>query len=370
MERKLQQQTLSIRISETLREFLERSKQVISNARGESVSTSDVAKILLESAKDDLLDHRLEMAELQRTPTESLIAIRKKWEYGQPLSRAEWIFLGQYIQIACEEISEDPRMPTNSAFVAVLEAVLAIRSLRVDRGTGLDRYYVGNLGDANSALLNERQFDPESAPRVMNELIKVLRESVPGKKPSFAGRNLFVALRDEELTDVVALNRVLEPYLPALLRLAARGHWIREQRPLQVRREQWDYRSPIAPRIVGAFRLDTHLNTEGELSMVLIMDVREVVYPISRYPEIRDFAAMLSQLQPGKIWNGRHFHGFSDAGTTERPGRFHFRRHRDGVQFSFQPEEWATLNGMVAGAMAEPAMQPVLAELALVYGEL
>ena len=64
MQRKPQQQTLSIRISDSLREFLERSKRVVSNGRGESVSISDIAKSLLESAKDDRLDFRLEVAEL------------------------------------------------------------------------------------------------------------------------------------------------------------------------------------------------------------------------------------------------------------------------------------------------------------------
>src|ERR1022692_1247899 len=111
MERKPQQQTLSIRISETLGEFLERSKQVLSSGRGEPVSTSDVAKILLESAKDDQLDSRLEVADLQQSPTESLWAMRKKWEAKQALSRAERIFSGQYIQIASEAITENPASP-------------------------------------------------------------------------------------------------------------------------------------------------------------------------------------------------------------------------------------------------------------------
>jgi hypothetical protein len=35
MQQKQQQQTLSIRISDALREFLERSKHVISNGRGQ-----------------------------------------------------------------------------------------------------------------------------------------------------------------------------------------------------------------------------------------------------------------------------------------------------------------------------------------------
>src|ERR671935_669892 len=111
MMRKPQQQTLSIRISDELRDFLERSKHVISSQHGESVSTSDVAKILLESAKEDRLDFRLEAAELQQSPTESLYAIRRKWEQKQDLSRAEWIFLSQYIQVACEVLTENPDLP-------------------------------------------------------------------------------------------------------------------------------------------------------------------------------------------------------------------------------------------------------------------
>jgi L-iditol 2-dehydrogenase len=64
VDRKPQQQTLSIRISDAFREFLERSRQVLSSGgRGELVSTSDVAKMLLESAKEDRLDFRLEVAE-------------------------------------------------------------------------------------------------------------------------------------------------------------------------------------------------------------------------------------------------------------------------------------------------------------------
>jgi hypothetical protein len=59
---KPQQQTLSIRVSESLREFLELSRQVIANGRGDAVSISDVARILLESAKEDRLDFRLEVS--------------------------------------------------------------------------------------------------------------------------------------------------------------------------------------------------------------------------------------------------------------------------------------------------------------------
>ena len=161
MERKPQQQTLSIRISDTLREFLERSKQVLSSGRGESVSTSDVAKILLESAKDDQLDSRLEVADLQQSPTESLWAMRKKWEAKQALSRAEWIFSGQYIQIASEAITENPAMPGPQSFIVLLQALLAVRSLRTHQDDGLDLYYLENLGMPEGAASNEGQLSPD-----------------------------------------------------------------------------------------------------------------------------------------------------------------------------------------------------------------
>ena len=116
MERRPQQQTLSIRVSDSLRDFLERSKEVISFGRDETVSISDVAKMLLESAMEDLLDHRLEVAKLSEFPTESLVAIRKKWQGGQPLSRAEWVFLARYIRVRGAEDKPMARIAEISAW--------------------------------------------------------------------------------------------------------------------------------------------------------------------------------------------------------------------------------------------------------------
>src|SRR5271165_2984997 len=241
LDTKPQQQTLSIRISDGLREFLERSKHLISNGRGEVVSTSDVAKILLESAKEDRNDFRLEAAELQRNVTESLWIIRRKWEQNLDISRPEWILIGQYIQIACEQVMEDTDAPSSKeSLVTLLEALLAIRELRPGRGVGLDRYYLGNIGtmgEAAEMAWNDRKLDPEIVPSISRRWIEQLRNTSLPQRPTFAGRNLAVALRDEELPDIVALNHALRPYMPTLFRLAARGHWAREKRAVRSPRE-------------------------------------------------------------------------------------------------------------------------------------
>ena len=107
MERKAQQQTLSISVSDSLCEYLERAKEVMSSTRADGVSTSEVAKVLLESASGERLDHRFEVAHLQQSPAASLWSIRQKWEQQLGLSYAEWLFLARYAQVGCEEVVED-----------------------------------------------------------------------------------------------------------------------------------------------------------------------------------------------------------------------------------------------------------------------
>jgi hypothetical protein len=371
MARKPQQQTLSIRVSEALRDFLERSKQVISSGRGESVSTSDVAKILLESAKDDRLDFRLEAAELQRTSAESLWSIRRKWDQKQDLSRAEWVFLSQYIQVACEELTENPEMPPPESFAVLLDALLAVRALRVERGVGLDRYYLENLGSEDGGtFLNDRQLDPDVVPRVIGKWLRRLRPSPRSGKPTYAGRAFYVAMRDEELPDLVAINKALFPYMDTLFRLAARGHWVREHRPIwPVPRLQ--ITTDVIPSLtVAGLRLSFSVGSEGEVSILLRIAERDLTYPLGPYPEIREFLAMTERLKTGQIWRGNHFFAYTVQETAEEPVRFYFRRPSDGVTIGFSAEEWHSLKSLISKAMKLPALQKLFTELSLVYGEL
>jgi hypothetical protein len=367
VERKPQQQTLSIRISDKLREFLERSKQVLSGGRGESISTSDVAKMLLESAKEDLLDFRLEVADLQQDPTASLAAIRRKWELKDPLARSEWVFLGQYIQVATEDLSKAAMTPPAASFIALLEAFLGVRSLRTDRGAGLDLYYLGNLGVPEGGL-NERQLDPELVPRTVARLIEEMRQNPGGAKPLQAGRCFYVALRDESITDLVAISRVLEPQMPALFRLGARGHWMREHRPVRQPRQESVIAESVPELKQEGFRLSGHVNSHGEVSLLLSMTQKNVLYPIGSYPEIREFAAMLEGLKPGGIWNGVHFYAFTTGQHTT--AQLLFRRYRDGVTLGFSVGEWECLKGLLGSMLASPKLRPFWGELELVYGEL
>ena len=97
-----QQPVISIRISEALRSRLETLRKIMFLKSGQTVSTSEAAKQLLESARDD----RLELVDLLKEPTDSLLRIRGKADSGLSLSQAEWTMVAHYCargsRVVCE----------------------------------------------------------------------------------------------------------------------------------------------------------------------------------------------------------------------------------------------------------------------------
>ena len=125
------------------------------------------------------------------------------------------------------------------------EAVLALRGLRGNRGVELDRYYLGNIGAMSRKPFNERQVDPDLVPRVTERWVQQLRECSSLSEAQLRGRNFCVAIRDEELPDVVALNSVLRPHMETLFRLGARGYWIREHEPVRSSQDRQTFTDTI-----------------------------------------------------------------------------------------------------------------------------
>jgi hypothetical protein len=371
MQRKPQQQTLSLRIPAELRNYLERAREVFASHKHEFLSTSDVGKLLLESAIDDRLDDRMEVADLRIRTAEALWAIRCKWEQHHDLSRAEWIFLAQHVQAGCEGLADDPGLPQPESFAQVLEAFMAVRTLRRERGVELDRYYLENLGLAGGAALRQRQLDSDLVPRIVTALIRQLRESTPQPKSVFVGRILYVALREESLEGIASVNESLCPYLPVLYRLAARGHWLRERRPVRPDGGGNHFVSrAFPPMLCGEYRLSICVTNAGEAEMVIEMDSKGISYTLGTYPRIREFATLLARLKAGDDWTGREFRGYTNAVAGEPATRFCFLHRNEGFAISFTRDDWESLQDLLGRALALPELQPVLGELALVYGEI
>jgi hypothetical protein len=133
-----QVQTLSMRLTTVLKGRLETMREAASLRRGGSVTTSEVAKGLLEAARDE----SLEVAEMQAKPTGALLSIRNKADHGQSLTHAEWMFVARYVQLGTEAFHKNPLRP--ETWIGLLEAFGALYGARLE-GPDQSGYYLGQL---------------------------------------------------------------------------------------------------------------------------------------------------------------------------------------------------------------------------------
>ncbi len=122
----LQQPVISIRVSDELRQRLDTLKEIMAAKSGEPVSTSEAAKQLLESSKEE----RLEFVNLLSEPTDSLVKIRGKVDAKLPLSQAEWTLVAYYCQQGAELFANTGQTDISfESLTAILEAFLAVYGL-------------------------------------------------------------------------------------------------------------------------------------------------------------------------------------------------------------------------------------------------
>jgi hypothetical protein len=187
-----------VRISEALRQRLERAKNLMSSRTGESVSTSEIAKQFLESARED----RLEVVDLMSEPTKALREIRRKGEAQHLLSKAEWVVLAHFVQQGLEAFSsETPSHVSRGSLIAVLDAFSAAYDLRKGQSAS-DEYYLGNLPwDCRPSKVRATEGSEKVTTEIVRRTVAETRRqfSDPATKwePLLAGRNLYALLEDD-----------------------------------------------------------------------------------------------------------------------------------------------------------------------------
>ncbi len=377
-ERPLQPQTLSLRISDALHRRLERAKELLSSKTGESVSTSEIAKQLLESARED----RFEVADLMENPTEALLQIRRKGEAQHILSRTEWILLAHFVQKGLETYSDRTPNPVSSeSLIAVLDAFLAVYELRTERTSTRDSYYADNLpsecrpAKAKGADDSERATS-ETVRRTVAETRKRLSDPAVKWDTFLAGRNLLILLEDEKLPAADAVNRALRPFFPVLWRLAARGHYCLTQESLRAKSTSQDsfYQPPIPSIKEGDFTLSFNRGVSNDIYLLLSFPgPRGPMYPINGYPGITEFRAMLAALAPDsptRRWEGGHFLGYVGASEEGKGKDYWFRAHENGITFGLSEKEWKSVQALFRRAWELPEIRMAWDALILEYGEL
>jgi hypothetical protein len=376
-----QQPVISIRISEALRSRLEHLKEIMALKSGQTVSTSEAAKQLLESARDD----RLELVNLLTEPTDSLLKIRGKAEARLPLTLAEWTMVAYYCAQGAESfVSTEQGQLSYESLAEILEAFLAAYAVvRRPKKSALDFVYLRTLpGDKQVEAKEPEDVGSDDVRRVVNHTIQMLRNPAQKRrKPILAVRNLYSLLDEEKFSNIEKLNDVLWPHWTALWRVCARGHYSAHRKPLCEKppAETGDDDFEIAvqrglPSVEeGGYRLDLVREEGNEFSPCLqFPGPLAPRYPVCGYPRVAEFRRMLEELDLEREmtqWKGYYFSAITGIMENEERG-VSFRARENGINFSFPTEHWKSIRNLFRRAWQSPEVIRTWEALALEYGEM
>ena len=375
-----QQPVISIRISEALRLRLETLKKIMFLKSGQTVSTSEAAKQLLESARDD----RLELVDLLTEPTDSLLRIRGKADSGLSLSQAEWTMVAHYCAVGAESFMNTAQGQISYETLAeILEAFLAAYAIaRRPKKSPLDFVYLMTLPGDKQVEAKAEDIGSDDVHRVVTRTIQMLRNSAQKRrKPILAVRNLYRLLDEEKFSNIEKLNEVLWPHWPSLWRVCARGHYslhrkpLREKVPAETNDEDFELavQSALPSLEEGGYRLDLVREEGNEFSPRLqFPGMLAPQYPVCGYPRIAEFRRMLEELdleRDLRQWQGYYFYAHTAILENEERGVFFFARE-NGITFRFPMAHWQSIRNLFRRAWQAPEVIHTWGAQVLEYGEL
>jgi len=375
-----QQPVISIRISDALRLRLETLRKIISLKNGQTVSTSEAAKQLLESARDD----RLELVDLLSEPTDSLLRIRGKADSGLSLSQAEWTMVAHYCAVGAESFMNTAKGQISYETLAeILEAFLAAYAIaRRPKKSPLDFVYLMSLPGDKQVEAKAEDVGTDDVRRVVTRTIQMLRNPAQKRrKPILAVRNLYRLLDEEKFSNIEKLNEVLWPHWSALWRVCARGHYslhrkpLREKSPGETNDEDFELAvQPALPSLEeGGYRLDLVREEGNEFSPRLqFPGTLAPRYPVCGYPRIAEFRRLLEELDLERDlcqWQGYYFYAHTEILENDERGVFFFARE-NGITFGFPIEHWQSIRNLFRRAWQAPEVIHTWEAQALEYGEL
>jgi hypothetical protein len=371
-----QQQVLSIRVTEALRYRLEHLKKVHFLKTGESVSTSEVAKQLLESARDD----RLEFVKLMAEPMKSLLNARRKLDSRLPLSQTEWMLVAYYCQLGAEAFEDSlPNQISDESLAGILEAFLAVYGLQKAKRTPRDSLYLANLPPDEAILAKlPREVGCEDVRRVVQKTIHALRNPALLRwKPILAARNLFFVIDETEFPNVEKLNESLLPHWRILWRVCARGYYFQNSKPLVDEppgKEVYDpfVDAPLPVFEEGECRLVLPRGRYGDFALLLKLPGKlSPIIPMSEFVIICEFRAMMERFDSDReesFWRSYYLSAYT---TKLESGEIvvTFRFNENGIMFDLDRGSWQAFRNLLRRAWEHPEVRRLWNDAVLRYGE-
>jgi hypothetical protein len=371
-----QQQVLSIRVNEGLRYRLEYLKRLHLAKTGESLSTSEIARLLLESAQDD----RIEFVKLMAEPMKSLLNARRKLDSRLPLSQTEWMLVAYYCQLGAEAFEDSmPNQISGESLAGILEAFLAVYDLHPEKRTPTDLRYIANLPvDEKIGKKKAIEIESEDVRYLTRKTVEALKNPLSLQRtPLLAARNLFKVLECTVFPSQEMLNDALQPYWPILWRVCARGFYFHNSKVLVDEPPGKEVYDPFVDPPLPAFeegecRLALPRAKYGGFGLMLSLPGKLApLVPMYEFVMICEFRAMMERFDcdsEQSHWRGYYLSAYT---TKLETGEIvvTFRLSENGIQFDLERGSWQTFRNLARRAWEHPEVRRLWNEMVLRYGE-
>jgi len=293
-------------------------------------------------------------------PTAALLRMKEKKDSGAPISQKEWARLAQFVQVGAE--FSPNRHISRESVVGILQAFRAAYKLRKPGGDeGKAAYYLNKF---NAMGQDEATIEAAVETHLAHAEWPIGNDARP----------LAVFLRDDHVTDEAALTAALLPYWDALWRVAARGHFLIQNKPIRDERKLHAYEPATATFIRESFVFSVLRCEDHDLTASLTFPgSTAAMYPLAGYPDICEFRVMLAAIGEAPVgahWEGDRFTAYTVGRELDAPACGLHVQGRGGVTFCYTFDQWNILRALFAEAWENPFLQSSWAVLTEEYGEL
>lgn len=372
-ENKKKTDVMSLRLTEARTQLIERYRAAKVAELGRPLSLSEALLLALEDRAESIQE-TIELLELRQNPTLALWGIRQKEHLGNKLSRPEWLFLLEHVRIG---LDEDMLLPPNSniVFPTPESARCAIKVLQslysaasdIEPDIQSDLYhllggrfeYEKPLSTADKSAIIPSLIDRAVEPFIAPDM---------GKNFPRIGAALLLVARNMQSTDN-ELHTLLSPHFPTLWKIAARGHFIRYQKPIRIH-------TFTSPAFEGKLAFPTRLYGEDveinvmpqQYELVFRIDLGNPatsILEVMEYPQVIALRRAIIEFDGQNHWMSRYCHV-----TPNKEHNFvTIWLFKGNMRLRLTQGQWKSLRQLTHAAWSNPIVQAWTAELERQYGE-
>lgn len=321
---------------------------------GGRLSTGEAIRRLAEERLDQIEKH-------EPGERDSLLGILRVWRSGHRLSIGDLRFIANaasavYRRCGRDFVSKEPLLAQVNAFRDV--APLVVRRTSGKSVGPAPRHFLGDWTRAHEPAVDR------TVGETIDAWIAQLSDLPSPAQVEYASRNLLALLCETNPSEGPQLAQAVEPFLPALIKLAVRSHWYSERSAL-VDPERLPHRArppDVKPVRTGRISVTPTIR-DHDIELSIELPDHNSVVAANNFVEVEDFAEVTRLAVRGQYVRGEVFQW-----SKQPDDRHRLTLSTERGSWLLEPEDFASVGACMDSLFREPSIVALVERLAFVYG--